>query len=199
MRRFPSIRTPAILGLAACLWSCTGAAPETQRKQQESAPVAFVPDTKPVPAVKWLDATVPAGTSIQMTFIDTLSSGTTHKGDVFRALVTDAIVMDDIVTVPSTSNVLGVVRDVVPGETGFKGQGGMLLLEFNRIGTPTGASAPLKARLTRLKALRGSSFLADASDPAAVTAGAPGREVVVESMTPATIVLEQPLHIKVKQ
>jgi hypothetical protein len=193
------VATPAILALAASLSGCTGSAPEAQRKSPESAPMAFVPDTKPVPPVKWLDATVPAGTQIEMTFIDNLSSATASKGNSFRTLVTDAIVIKDIVTVPSGSNVMGVVREVVPAATGFKGKGGMLLLEFNRIGTPTGASAPLKARLTRLKAPRGSAFLADASDPATVTAAASGMEVVVEPMTPVTIVLEQPLHIKVRQ
>src|SRR5262245_19625114 len=91
------VATPAILALAAGPCACTGSAPEAQRKQPESAPLGFVPDTKPVPPVNWRDATVPAGTPIEMSFIDNLNSATTTKGNSFRTIVTDAIVINDIV------------------------------------------------------------------------------------------------------
>jgi hypothetical protein len=162
-------------------------------------PVAYVPDTKPAPEVRWADATVPKGTPIRLSLIDLLTSRTSRKGDPFRALVTEAIVIDGTVTVPSGSNVLGVVRDVVSGETGFMGKGGMLALDFNRIDTPTGASAPVKARLTSLASRRTSTAFARGGPPGAVTAGAQGKEAVLEPNVPMTVVLEEPLHIRVKQ
>ena len=165
----------------------------------ESAPVAYIPDTKPVPETKWTDATVPKGTPIKLTLIDTLTSQTSRKGDAFRALVTDAILIGGTVTVPSGSNVLGVVSDVVSGETGFKGRGGMLALEFDRINTPTGASAPLRARLTALGSGGSSALFAGGAAPGIISAGADGREVVLPSNLPIVLVLEEPLRIKVKQ
>src|SRR5436309_6013939 len=142
------------LALVAAVGSLSGCGrsetPASAVTPEESAPAAYLPETKPVPVVKWVEATVPKGTPIKLTLIDTLTSQTSRKGDGFRALVTDAILIGGTVTVPSGSNVLGVVSDVVSAEIGFKGKGGMIALEFNRINTPTGASAPLRARLTAL-------------------------------------------------
>lgn len=134
-------------------------------------PGGFIPDTKPVPAARWADATVPQGTTIRLSLIDTLSSETSRKGDSFRALVTDAVMVGGAVVVPSGSNVLGRVGEVSPTT---------LALEFERIDTPTGASAPLKARL------------ADSGR------GGAGR-TVLRSTALMTVVLEEPLRIKVKQ
>lgn len=187
-----ALLTPAAL-LSGCSQSEVPAAREPDRN------VPFVPDTKPVPPVKWTDATVPEGTPIKLSLIDTLSSRETHRGDAFRALVTDAIIIDGSVTVPSGSNVLGVVSNVVPAATGFKGKGGMLALEFTRIDTPTGASAPLKARLAELAPGKPSAVLAGRAAPGVVTAGAAGKEAVLLSNTPITLVLEETLRIKVKQ
>ncbi len=124
-------------------------------------------DTKPVPAARWLDATVPRGATIKLTMIDTLSPQTSHQGDMFRALVTEALMVKGMVVVPSGSNVLGTVIEVAP-ET--------LKLRFDRIDTPTGATAPIGARLLH---------------------GTPGP--VMRSNSALTIVLEEPLEIKVKQ
>jgi len=184
---------------AAILPGCGRKDTQAKAGPEGNPPVVFVPDTKPVPEARWADATVPKGTPIKVTLIDILTSRTSRKGDRFRALVTEAIVIDGTVTVPSGSNVLGVVRDVVSGETGFKGKGGMLALEFNRIDTPTGASAPLQARLTALARQRSSTVLARGGPPGAVTAGAEGREAVLEPNVPMILVLEEPLHIRVKQ
>jgi hypothetical protein len=146
-----------------------------------------------------MDATGPKGTPIHLSLIDTLTSQTTHTGDNFRALVTEAIIIDGIVTVPSASNVVGAVSEVVPGTTGYKDRGGMLLLRFDRIDTPTGASAPLKARLAELKPNRSSAVLIGGAAQGAVAAGVRGREAVLGSNTSITLVLDEPLHIKVRQ
>jgi len=151
------------LGTAGCSQSA-GPAPKPEATKGAAG---FIPDTKPVPAARWLDGTVPRGTPIKLSMIDTLSPQISHKGDTFRALVTEAVLVDGMVVVPSGSNILGVVSDVAPEA---------LRLQFDRIDTPTGASAPVKARLKQ---------------------GAPGP--VLRSNAPIIVVLEEPLQIKVKQ
>ena len=130
----------------------------------------LVPDTKPVPEVRWIEATVPQGTTIRLSMIDTLTPGTSKQGDPFRTLVTEAVMVGGIVVVPSGSNIMGRVTEVTPTS---------LHLRFERIDTPTGASASLKARL------------ADAKQ------GGDGRGMM--STAPIAVVLEEPLHIRVKQ
>ncbi len=195
---FP-IAALAILVVVTSLGGCGRSETSPAPAPANDGSSGFVPDTKPVPAVKWLDSTVPKGTVLKLSLIDSLSSGSTRRGDAFRTLVTDAIIINGTVTIPSGSNVMGEVSEVIPAATGFKGKGGMLLLDFNRIGTPTGASAQLKARLTGLTPPRSSAVLAGPSDPGAVAAGARGREAVLDPSTPLTIVLQETLRIKVKQ
>jgi hypothetical protein len=184
-----------VTGLGACGQSRSSQAPVPANDNSSG----FVPDTKPLPAVKWLDATVPEGTILNLSIIDSLNSGSTRKGDPFRTLVTDAILINGVVAVPSGSNVMGEVTEATPAATGLKGSGGMLRLEFKRINTPTGASAELKAALKGLTPPRPSAVLAGPSDPGAVAAGARGREALLEPNTALVIVLKEPLRIKVKQ
>jgi len=162
--RFVTALVPLVALVSA---GCTQSPGPATAKEPSEGAGGFVADTKPVPQVRWQDATVPKGTPIKLTMIDTLSPQTSHRGDMFRALVTDALMVKGMVVVPSGSNVLGVVSEIAP-ET--------LKLRFDRIDTPTGASAPLKARLVQ---------------------GTTGP--VMRSNSPMTVVLEEPLQIKVKQ
>jgi hypothetical protein len=197
-RPFPAAALLSVI-LVASLGGCTPSEPGTAPARADEGTSGFVPDTKPVPEARWQDSTVPEGTVIKLSLIDSLDSGSARKGDAFRTLVTDAIVINGTVTVPSGSNVMGEVSEVIPAATGFKGKGGMLRLEFNRIGTPTGASADLKSRLKGLTPPRPSAVLAGSSDPGAVVAGARGREAVLEPNTPLSIVLQEALRLKVRQ
>src|SRR5260221_13416245 len=59
---------------------------------QEPAPSqnptgGFVPDTKPPPPVRCADALVPQGTSIPLTANKSVSSASSHVGDLFSARV----------------------------------------------------------------------------------------------------------------
>lgn len=139
--------------------------------QPAPGPGGFVPDTKPVPVARWIDATVPRGTTIKLSFIDTLSSENSRKGDMFRALVTETVMVGGAAVVPSGSNIVGKVAEVSPTS---------LRLEFERVDTPTGASAPIKARM---------------ADPEGAGAG----RTIYRSTAPITVVLEEPLRIRVKQ
>ena len=163
-----SVAAVSILILVAGGCSRSEQAPTAQ---PAPGPGGFIPDTKPVPVARWTEATVPRGTTIKLSFIDTLSSENSRKGDMFRALVTEAVTVGGDVVVPSGSNIVGKVGEVSPTS---------LRLEFERIDTPTGASAPLKARL---------------ADP---ETGGAGRRVY-RSTSSITVVLEEPLRIQVKQ
>ena len=197
-RSFPAGGLVSVI-LVAGLGGCAPSEPGPPPAPADAGTSGFVPDTKPVPQARWQDSTVPRGTVLKLSLLDSLDSGSSRKGDAFRTLVTDAIVIEGSVTVPSGSNVMGEVSEVIPAATGFKGKGGMLRLEFNRIGTPTGASADLKSRLTGLTPPRSSAVLAGSSDPGAVAAGARGREAVLDPNTPLTIVLQEALRLKVRQ
>jgi hypothetical protein len=179
--------------------ACGSSEAPTSGGTEANPSAGLVPDLKPVPEAKWVEATIPKGTPIKISLIDILTSQTSHKGDSFRALVPDAVVIDGKEIVPSGSNVRGVVRDVVPAEVGFKGKGGMIALDFNQVDTPTGASAPLRARLTALAPRKSSAVLAGGGLVDTITDVSPGREAILASGSELTLVLEEPLRIKVRQ
>ena len=169
MRRLLVVLIPASLVLGAV--GCSSSEQTASPPPASALPGGLVADTKPVPEVRWIDATVPSGTTIKLSLIDTLSPETSKQGDPFRTLVTEAVLVDGTVVVPSGSNILGRVGEVTATS---------LKLEFERIDTPTGASAPLKARLSDAKP------------------GGPDRRAL-RSTAPLVVVLEEPLLIKVKQ
>ena len=179
--------------------ACGSSEAPTSGGTEANPSTEFVPDLKPVPEAKWVEATIPKGTPIKISLIDILTSQSSHKGDSFRALVPDAIVIEGKEIVPSGSNVRGVVRDVVPAEVGFMGKGGMIALDFNQVDTPTGASAPLRAKLTALAPRKSSSVLAGGHLVDTITEVAPGREAILATGSLLTLVLEEPLRIKVRQ
>jgi len=191
--------TIVVACLVAASIRCGRSEPTPEQRPAPSQPITYVPDTKPVPEAHWADASVPKGTVLKLSLIDGLGSATTSRGENFRCLVTDAIRLKDFEPVPSGSNVMGTVRNVVRASPGFKGRGGMIQVEFDRIGTPTGASATLKARLTGVKSARSSAVLAGPAEPGGIVAGVRDEELVLEPTTPLTVVLEEPLQIKVRQ
>ncbi|HXU10874.1 MAG TPA: hypothetical protein VN898_02840 [Candidatus Binatia bacterium] len=165
----PLVLIPASLVLGAV--GCSSSEQTASQPPASALPGGVVADTKPVPEARWIDATVPSGTPIKLSLIDTLSPETSKQGDPFRTLVTDAVLVNGTVVVPSGSNILGRVGEVTATS---------LKLQFERVDTPTGASAPLKARL------------ADAKP------GGPDKRALM-STAPIVVVLEEPLLIKVKQ
>jgi hypothetical protein len=187
--------------------------------------VGFIPDTKPAPPIRWVDATVEAGTRLALTMVDRVGSDSGKRGDSFKARLAEALVQGDMVVLPAGSTVYGVVARVTPAGTGFKNRGGSMVLAFSRITTPTGAGADLSARLAEIGRPAGAeSFAAitgtaeggpelvrllgrDPNDPVlagaapatTIASGSRGRDAVLEADTPIDIVLERPLRIKVKR
>src|SRR5262245_28892452 len=101
---------PASLVLAGV--GCSSSEQTPSQPPASALPGGLVADTKPVPEVRWVDATVPSGTTIKLSLIDTLSPEASKQGDAFRTLVTEAVLVDGVVVVPSGSNILGRVGDV---------------------------------------------------------------------------------------
>jgi hypothetical protein len=102
-----------------------------------AAPPAVQP--APEPVVK----TVPAGTILEVAFLDALSSRANLEGDPFRARVTEDVSVDGMVVIPAGSMIRGTVVEAVS----LKKIGGTakLALDFSRLELPTGEVVPIDA------------------------------------------------------
>lgn len=107
-----------------------------------SEPAEPTPPAAPEPIVK----TVPAGTTLQVVFLDGLSSETSKAGDSFRARVTQDILLDGLAVIPAGSVVVGSVTEAVP----LKKIGGTakLALEFSTLELTSGRTALISAIVT---------------------------------------------------
>ncbi len=88
---------------------------------------------------------VPAGTAIEVEFLDTLSSERSQPGDSFSTRVIESVTVDGYFAIPAGAEIRGVVADVQR----LKKIGGQarLLLDFDRIYVPSGEEIPLVAAL----------------------------------------------------
>jgi hypothetical protein len=116
--------------------------PQGEEAGRTTAPppvTAAEPPPPPEPLIK----TVPAGTAIEVAFLDGVSSKSSQAGDSFRARVAKDVVEDGIVVIPAGSVVVGSVVEAVS----LKKIGGQakLALEFNKLELTSGRSAPISA------------------------------------------------------
>ena len=177
MKRFskPAL-PPAVPILIACALfaACLGCSSQEPQPQSDVASGGLVPDTKPAPPVRWVDATVPEGTLLPLKLVGRIDPATCKAGDAFRARLDDAVLVGDQVVLPAGSFVEGVL---VPGPVQEGGIGPHALgLKFQTINTPTGAGAVLDVRLRQ----------------------PPRGRVALEEGTLLSVVLRSPLQIKVK-
>ncbi len=168
----PALGVAFMLAFAGC----------SQEPVQQSVTVGFVPDTKPAPPIRWVDATVPQGTMIHLTMLTALDAAANHPGDHFQARVSEGIVAGNLLAIHEGSIIDGFVAAVTPAPRGSKGRPAALSLGFKMVSTVTGAGAPLAARV---------------SAPARGAAG--GAITALKVGTPITIVLDEPVRIKVRQ
>ncbi len=98
---------------------------------------------EPPPAREPVIKTVPAGTAIEVSFLDGVSSKGSRAGDSFRARVAKDVVEDGIVVIPVGSVVVGSVTEAVS----LKKIGGQakLGLAFDRLELTSGRNAPISA------------------------------------------------------
>lgn len=183
----------ALLGTTALLASCSSDPPPDPAGA--AAPLGFVPDRKPAPPVRWSDATVEKGTELEVTLSASLGSATSRRGDRFEARVARAHLQENRVIIPEGSVVNGIVNEAESASGVVGNHGGMLLLRFDHIVTPTGAGAAIEASVTRVSS---GGALASVPRGRIIVGGAKGREAILKEGTPITIVLEEPLVIKVR-
>ena len=182
------------------------------------------PDVAPAPQP--IVKTVPAGTTVDVVFLDALSSETANPGDSFRARVTHDVVQDGIVVIPAGSTVAGSVTEAVP----LKKIGGTakLALEFSKLELPSGGTADIDASLVeqgksetkkdaatiggataggallgKIIGKKGKSALIGAAVGAAagtaIAAKTHGEQVEIPVGTEMTLHLDRPTHVTVRQ
>jgi hypothetical protein len=165
----------AVPFLLVCALGIVGLRCSSQEPQSTVATGGLIPDTKPAPIVRWVDATVPQGTVLSLKLVGRIDPASSRSGDMFRARLDDAVMVGNMVVIPAGSFVEGVLA---PGPAQGGAIGSQRLgLKFQTINTPTGAGAVLDVRL----------------QPSPRVAG------VWEEGTPLPVVLQSPLQIKVKQ
>ena len=107
---------------------------QREREQEEER-------SRPAPLV----VEVPAGTVMEVEFLEGLSSETSEAGDLFRVRVASDVASDGAVGIPAGSEILGVVTEAVP----LKKVGGRakLALKFTDLVLPSGKTVPIQASL----------------------------------------------------
>jgi len=89
---------------------------------------------------------VPAGTVLDMEFIDPLSTRTNVAGDVFTAKVVEGIEVGGVMVIPAGSIVEGTVTEAVSAKK-MSGQA-KLSLQFSKLTLPDGHTADISAMLS---------------------------------------------------
>jgi hypothetical protein len=112
----------------------TPSAPKPKPKPKPAAE-AEAPREEPMP-VQTVVVTLPAGTSVDLTMVDSIGSKTSKVGDVFHARVERDVVHEGSVVIPAGSTVTGVVTEAVP--LGKIGGTAKLSIEFTGTVTPSG-------------------------------------------------------------
>jgi hypothetical protein len=128
-----------------------------QRSSGSSRPAGTIPEERPrqsAPSrpqeLQAVSVTIPAGTSVAVTFGEMITSETAQVGDNVTATLKSPLIAGDRVAFPAGSRVQGQVSDVKPATKGFKDTGGALSISFNRIVAPDGHSATVAAGFTKL-------------------------------------------------
>ena len=189
---FPAAVLLGLIGAIPLLGSCSSEAPP---EPASTGRVRFVPDRKPPPPIRWRDATIEAGTEFALTLNGAVGSATGRAGDRFQARVARAYIEGERVVIPEGSTVDGVISEVTPASSAVGNQGGMLILKFVRIVTPTGAGAPFDASVSEVS---GGGALATLPGRKVIVGGGRNRDVDLKEGTPLTVVLDGPLAIKVR-
>ena len=190
------------------------AAATTPAAPSAAAPVAVPqaatdsrPDQKPSPGVKWADATIPAGTAIVAALQTRIDSGSAQSGSIVRAVTDAAVVVGDLEALPAGSTFDGFIGQVIPANEKGEG-GGTVALRWRLVRTPVGSAAAIKAEVVAAEAASGGSPGLTIAGPEPVVegsfggtvlaAGVKGEELVLERGTRLTLVLSDPVPIKVR-
>jgi hypothetical protein len=143
-----------IVGLSAC-----GSQPEVVADTvvPEQTPRAVAPRAAAPPAAETARVTVPRGTQMQVTLSTDVGSEWSQIGDQITATTLAPVVVGDQVAIPQGSTISGRVTDVFAGKKGLKvsEKGGSIVVSFDRVTTPQGASAPMLASISSIARSKG--------------------------------------------
>ncbi len=116
--------------------------PVVEAEPEPAPSLSPAPLPVPPPEPRTVLVTVPAGTELEVEFLDSLSSEGSRVGDEFRARVARQVLADGRVAVPVGSIVRGTVTEAVS----LKKVGGRarLALEFDRLEIPSGDRAEIR-------------------------------------------------------
>lgn len=143
--------TLLIVGLSAC----------GSQEVVEDAVVAVAaqqsPRALPPEPVAPVQVIVPRGTQMQVTLSTDVGSAWSQIGDQITATTKVPVVVGDRVAIPQGSTISGRVTDVFAGKKGLKigEKGGSVVLTFDQVTTPQGASAPMVASISSLARSKG--------------------------------------------
>lgn len=138
--------------------------PAPEPREAEPAPAAEVPAAEaeeirpaPVPEIEEpaeemeeeeepaMAVDVPAGTSFDVEFLETIGSATSREGDTFRVRIARDVTVDGDVAIPGGSELVGVVTEAAPlGRVGGRAKLG---LRFTDLVLPSGSTLPIDASL----------------------------------------------------
>ncbi len=165
------------------------------------------PDQKPSPGLKWADATIPAGTSIVVGLQERIDSGSARSGAIVRAVTEAPVVVGEIEALPSGSTFDGFIGQVIPANEEGE-SGGTVALRWRLVRTPVGSAAAVKVEIVAAEPAPGGSPGLTVAGPEAVVegvsggtvlaAGVKGEELVLDKGTRLTLVLSDPVPIKVR-
>jgi len=105
------------------------------------------PEPVPAPEPEPEAVTVPAGTLIDVAFLDALSTAETMVGDSFRTRVINDVLYDGVVVIPAGSVVVGTVTEAVSANDKRFGGQARLAMEFNEVQLTSGRYATMSASL----------------------------------------------------
>ena len=119
----------------------TPAAPRTI----EPTAAATAPTRHVAPTPKTVNVQVPAGTTLDLETVTSLSTGTSQVGDRFRARIVSDVMAGNVLAIPAGTEVAGTVTEVVPLKK-FGGQP-QIALSFDAVELTSGDVVPIRASL----------------------------------------------------
>ena len=90
---------------------------------------------------------VDAGTVLNGTLVDELSSKKSKIGDTFSILLTEGYVRDNVQLIPANSKIVGAVNAVTPASTTSNGVAGSVQVSLQTLVMPDGRSMPISASI----------------------------------------------------
>jgi hypothetical protein len=196
---------PIPLGLAALITCAVVFAACSEKPGPAASRKGAQPDTRPAPvAVEWVDAVVPAGTAMKMVLTAAIGSSASHSGDLFQATLSEPVSVEGREILPAGSVFRGFVGEV-KAAGGARKSAGSLSLAVKTVNTPLGAGAALTAEISGVEGGKGGSAGLSLTSGSSARSGAasiearPGEDVQLDTGSILTIVLSEPMTIKIRK